>query len=143
MSILAGTNSSTAVTNDGKPLSANVTTAWEKGEGDLSSDILRLDGMSKITGEQTDQYVLSMSFKTSIRERILIRMGRFGLLAKNTMGKWVNAIRLNTPATGKFVLGPWKASYGLGTHGVDLASNPAWAVLNYNGDFSVGEFRKP
>jgi hypothetical protein len=80
-----------------------------------------------------------MNFKPVLLYRALIRMGRFGLLAKNAERKWVPAVQLNTPADMNFVLGPWNASYGLGTYGVDLASGTAWAVLNYNGEFAVGK----
>ena len=142
MSILSGVNSSATMTNYGKPLSAYVTTGWEQADGFLSSDILSLAGMSKISGEHTDSFALSMSFKDDSVSRGLLRMGRFGLLAKDANGKWVNAVKLNSPAAEKFVLGPWKASYGLGTYGVDLAHNTAWAVLNYNGQFAIGKVTK-
>jgi hypothetical protein len=35
------------------------------------------------------------------------------------------------------VTGPWKASYGLGTYGVDPGTKTVWAVLNYNADFAA------
>jgi hypothetical protein len=36
------------------------------------------------------------------------------------------------------VLGPYvEGRHGLGTYGIDLDSNTAWAVLNYNADFAV------
>jgi hypothetical protein len=139
MSILDGVNSSPATTNYGKPYSAYVTTSWSQGGGVLTSDVLGLSGMSTLSGAQTDPYVLSMNFKPVLLYRALIRMGRFGLLAKNAERKWVPAVQLNTPADMNFVLGPWNASYGLGTYGVDLASGTAWAVLNYNGEFAVGK----
>ena len=41
----------------------------------------------------------------------------------------------------KFVVGPWKAEYGLGTYGVDPKTNTAWAVINYNSDFAVAGFQ--
>jgi hypothetical protein len=40
------------------------------------------------------------------------------------------------------VLGPWNASYTLGTYGLDPATHTAWAILNYNGDFAVGSTAK-
>jgi hypothetical protein len=42
-----------------------------------------------------------------------------------------------TPA---FVLGAWSASYGLGTFGVDPATNTAWAVVNHAGRFAIARF---
>ena len=140
MSILSGTNSSSSATNYGKPLNAYVTTSWDSGPLYLFSDILFLGGISKVSGDSTDPYVLSMSFKPNLLSRFLAHSGRFGLMAKNAEGKWVGAAQLNTPADGKFVLGAWNASYGLGTYGVDLSNNTAWAVVNYNGEFSAGLF---
>jgi hypothetical protein len=54
--------------------------------------------------------------------------------------KWVTAISDNTGGAPKFVEGPWKPNYGLGTYGRDLTTNPptAWAVLNTGGTFAVG-----
>jgi hypothetical protein len=39
--------------------------------------------------------------------------------------------------TKKFVLGKYNSKYSLGTYGIDLTTNTAWAVLNYNADFVV------
>ena len=60
----------------------------------------------------------------------------------------VREIRGWTPATPlphapAFVLGAWNASYGLGTFGVDPATNTAWAVVNHAGRFAVARFLKP
>jgi hypothetical protein len=49
---------------------------------------------------------------------------------------------MNPPAGGNFVLGPWNASYPLGVYGLDLSTHTAWAVINYNGEFAVGQFPK-
>jgi hypothetical protein len=38
------------------------------------------------------------------------------------------------------VLGAWNASYGLGTFGVDPATNTAWAVVNHGGNFAITRF---
>jgi hypothetical protein len=57
------------------------------------------------------------------------------------MGQWVNAVDRNIgSSTKKFIVGPWKAEYGLGTYGIDPKTNTAWAVIDYNGDFAVGRF---
>ena len=55
-------------------------------------------------------------------------------------GNWVNAVDFNIGGTKQFVLGPWNASYGLGTYGVDQKTKTAWAVINYQGDFAVAPF---
>jgi hypothetical protein len=48
---------------------------------------------------------------------------------------------MNFGGAKKFVLGPWKSDYGLGTYGIDLKTHTAWAVINYNADFAVAGFR--
>ncbi len=52
-------------------------------------------------------------------------------------GKWINAVDRNFSGTRKFVVGPYKAKYGLGTYGVDPSTKTAWAVVNYSADFAV------
>jgi hypothetical protein len=139
MSILAGINGSNVTTNYGKAISNDVSTAWSAAERGLASDVLSLEGMSRTLGsEKTDEYVLSMSYIPNIWSSALIRRGDFGLVARSAQGKWVNAVTKNFAVTQKFVLGPWNSSYKLGTYGVDTATNTAWAILNYNGDFAVG-----
>ena len=44
---------------------------------------------------------------------------------------------MNSGGVRKFVHGPWKAQYGLGTYGVDPWTHTAWAVLTYDGKFAV------
>ncbi len=145
MSILAGTNgagtnNNNYATNYGKKISNDVTTGWFAAEPGLSSDILRLEGMSRSLGsEKTDEYVLSMSYAASgSAAQSQIAHGAFGVLARDSSGKWVQAVTKNFGVNHKFVLGPWDSSYKLGTCGVDPATKTAWAVLNYNGDFAVG-----
>jgi hypothetical protein len=139
MSILAGANNSSVTTNYGKAVSNDVHTAWSPAERGLASDVLSLDGMSRTLGsEKTDEYVLSMSYIPSNWSSALIQKGDLGLVTRSARGIWVNAVTKNFAVTRKFVLGPWNSSYKLGTYGVDTATNTAWAVLNYNGDFAVG-----
>jgi hypothetical protein len=139
MSILAGANNSSVTTNYGKAVSNDVHTAWSPAERGLASDVLSLDGMSRTLGsEKTDEYVLSMSYIPSNWSSALIQKGDLGLVTRSARGIWVNAVMKNFAVTRKFVLGPWNSSYKLGTYGVDTATNTAWAVLNYNGDFAVG-----
>jgi hypothetical protein len=63
--------------------------------------------------------------------------GGFRLAAKDNDGKWVNAVDKNFGSAGKFVKGAWRPSYELGTYGVDTSTKTAWAVINYEGYFSV------
>ncbi len=50
----------------------------------------------------------------------------------------MNAVDLDVGGQKRFVLGPWKPSYGLGTYGVDLRTRIAWAVVNFEGQLRVG-----
>ena len=43
----------------------------------------------------------------------------------------------------KFVHGPWKEGYELGTYGIDPKTGTAWAVINYNGEFAVARDVEP
>jgi hypothetical protein len=155
--ILGGTNKSK--TRDGslntaggvgRPLTKAVNTGWtaaqawrdgvrlgvRKSDFDPSSYLLTLWGMADLGSDQTDAYALSMTYGGRKKGR-----GVFGLAAKNERGRWVNAVDLNSGnSVKKFVAGPWKAEYALGTHGVDPRTNTAWAVINHNGDFAVGRF---
>lgn len=141
MSILSGRNGSLVTTNYGKKVNNDVNTAWTTGDPSLSSDVLNLSGMSKTLGSaKTDEYDLSLTYNAKGPAMTLANKGGFALLAKNVNGKWVNAITQNLGITEKFGLGPWTSSYKLDTYGVDPATNTAWAVLNYNGDFAVGQF---
>jgi hypothetical protein len=72
---------------------------------------------------------------------IQLGQGLLGLATRDENGDWVNAVDKNIGGTKKFVLGPWKPGYGLGTYGLDLRTHTAWAVINYNADFAVAGFR--
>jgi hypothetical protein len=50
---------------------------------------------------------------------------------------------MNFRGTKRFVKGPWKPAYGLGTYGVDPKTKTAWAVINFNGDFAVARDIEP
>ena len=154
MSILSGKNGSTAyaqyfasgtpgsLTALTKKMNNDVNTGWEPAESRLASDILDLSGMSKSLGStKTDEYVLSVSYHQTPPSGFNTN-GTFGLLTRNANGQWVKAVGQNLGASQKFVLGAWNSSYTLGTYGVDPATHTAWAVLNYNGDFAVGQSGK-
>jgi hypothetical protein len=138
--ILAGTNNSTAtdLTPDTpRALIKTVNTGWvgNPAPDKLKSDILSLWGMSELGAYgQADTYVLSMSF--DFREMVHLGNGGIGI-ATYVDGQWVNAVNKNFGGAKKFIVGPYKAGYGLGTYGVDPSSKTAWAVLNYDADFAV------
>ncbi len=142
MSILSGVNSSTATTNYGKKIGNEVTTGWATSDQRLASATLRLGRMSATSGSnKTDEYVLSMSYVPDGAGKVRIQNGGFGILTRDSSGRWVNAETKNTGnVKTKFVSGAWNPDYKLGTYGVDTATNTAWAVINYNGDFAVGWF---
>ncbi len=159
--ILAGTNSSTAkdvtpivIDNNGTPDDASddvtlsaprpfvkkVNTGWIAKPADpkLLSPIFSLWGMANFGTEQTDTYVLSMSF--DLTKDLYLMGGGVGIVALDTNNKWTNAVNLNFGGTKNFVLGPYQASHGLGTWGIDYATKTVWAVVNYNADFAVANF---
>lgn len=140
MAILSGTNTDDSTTNYGKAVSAELTTGWTSAEPGLKSDILNLGGMSLLPGEMADEYVLRMSTGPEVGKGNpgFMRNGNFVLLTKTAEGQWVNAVYENFGGTPAFVNGPWNAGYGLGTYGIDPATDTAWAVLNYDGEFAIG-----
>ncbi len=138
MSILGGSNVNGAKTNYGKLFSSEVTTSWSPAEAGLSSDVLSLGGIAKMPGSAcTDNFVLSMTFNPGKMGVSDYKKGHFGLLTRSA-GEWVFAGLQTSALHPNFVLGPWQSGYDLGTYGVDPATNTAWAVVNYNGDFAVG-----
>ena len=125
--ILGGTNGNTAKTYDGRNLTKAVDTGWSDMTANLASNILTLWGMSSALGSDlTDTYALSMSFDASK----VTDTNNFGLVTKNSNGIWVKGGT-------NFVSRAWQVGDVLGTYGVDLATNTAWAVVNRNGDFAV------
>jgi hypothetical protein len=165
--ILNGTNLSTGADYNGRALTKAVNTGWaprtEDNDTDCSSgdrrprsfrkchkdgdaempasDILTVWGMADLGSAQTDTYVLSMSFDHHRLLPFQFGKGLLGLAARDGNGDWVNAVDMNFGGTKKFVFGPWKSGYELGTYGIDLKTHTAWAVINYNADFSIAGFR--
>ncbi len=143
--ILSGTNSSNAVDGaptEPRPFIKTVNTGWTaKPDSKLASDIFSLWGMAEFGTDETDVYVLEMSYLDKrVKGKHLGNAGyRLSGLDKN--GQWVNAVNLNigakNPKGQKFVQGPWKPGYKLGTYGIDMAKGTVWAVINYNADFAV------
>ncbi len=153
--ILDGTNNSTAQDLTGRPFTKTVDTGWvdidrwrekhpvhKKSPGlDLASNILKLQGMTDLASEPTDTYALSLSYD---RHRLLpaqLEKGLLSLATRDELGRWIDAVDKNTGGTKKFVLGPYRSGYGLGTYGVDLKTQTVWAVINHVGDFAVGGHR--
>jgi hypothetical protein len=141
--ILSGTNANTAKDPSNRPYSLAVDTGWIPRTSGLLSDIVKLWGMEYDLGSSTtDTYTISLTLSLK-KDKGAANPGDLGVLKLDASGtKWVNAVTSNAGGTPKFVEGPWKPSYGLGTYGRDFTSNPptAWAVINTSGTFSVGVF---
>jgi hypothetical protein len=92
-----------------------------------------------VVSDRTDVYTLSMNYDSEKVDLLHFPNGGFGIAARNAEGKWINAVDMNFGGIKKFVAGPWKSNYELGTYGVDPITKTAWAVINYNGDFAVAK----
>jgi hypothetical protein len=146
--ILDGSNASTAVDHIGRAFTKTIDTGWTpktvgrwKMDDETTSDILTLWGMADLGTDQTDVYTLSMSYDHHMLLPIQLGQGLLGLATRDKKGDWVNAVDRNFGGIKKFVLGPWKPGYALGTYGIDLRTHTAWAVINYDADFAVAGFR--
>lgn len=132
--ILSGVNGSQAADANLTPCVKVVNTGWAAASNGSSGDVLTLWGIDTYAGSvQRDTYVLSMSVPATVGQ---VRQGVV-LSSLDSNGKWTNAVDLNLGGTKNFINGPWNASYGLGTYGVDTANNRVWAVLNYNAVFAI------
>jgi hypothetical protein len=132
--ILSGTNGSKAQDRNKRPFLKTVDTGWTDKGSEVASNILTLWGMTDLNSSQTDDYTLSLTDKS-------LGKGAF-VLASKIKGKWVNAVEKNQGGAKKYVAGPWKKGYELGTYGFDAKSNTAWAVINFNGQFAVASLGK-
>jgi hypothetical protein len=156
--ILSGTNLNNETEYLGEKLCKTVNTGWadsSPADNGLSS-IFTLWGLvdnlslwekptagKNLTGllpsapesTQTDNYTLSLSYDPTKVRPSQVMSGKFVIAAKNEQKDWVNAVDLNFNGTKKFVVGPWKATYGLGTYGVDPKTYTVWAVLNHESNF--------
>ena len=140
--ILDGVNGSATADYVGRPLSHAVDTGWTPRACGTASAALTLWGMSsmvpRLAANETDTYVLSMGYDRE-NGHWKFGTGEFGIQARNATGDWVPAASL-TAGESKFVVGPWKRGYELGTYGVDPASKTAWAVVDHQGEFRVANF---
>ena len=100
-----------------------------------------LRGMTDLGSTQTDTYALSLSYEHHRLLPIQLGKGLLGLVTRDEKGHWINAVDMNKGGSKKFVLGPYKSAYELGTYGVDLKAGTVWAVINYTGDFAAAGFR--
>jgi hypothetical protein len=135
--ILCGTNGDPALDYNGHPFTKAVNTGWHAGPTGLSSPIFTLWGMAPLgAAGQTDTFVLSMQYAPPSPGLGLVEHGWLGL-ASPSNGVWVNVVERNVGGIKRSVRGPWNPTYGLGTYGIDPASNTVWAVVNHEGDFAV------
>jgi len=134
MKILGGTNGSTAQDFDKRSFLKTVNTGWSDKSPAIASNILTLWGMADLGQKHTDTYALSLTYTAggsdSAKDALV-------LTTKGEHGKWIDAVDHNEGGSKKFVDGPWKASYPLGTYGIDRKTKAVWAVVNYDGDFAV------
>lgn len=99
------------------------------------SKIFTLWGMADFGAEETDVFTIEMSYRHGKTRHM--GQGCFGIGSPDASGEWVNTVDRNTGGYKKFVRGPWKADYGLGTYGVDPCTKTIWAVVNHAGDFAA------
>lgn len=151
--ILSGVNGNADTDYLGRPLVKTVNTGWTGADfvADAASCIFSLWGMAdnlslydaSLPGPlpnakgsmETDVYTLSLTYDTTKVRPTQLVTGQFALALRDESKQWRNAVDLNIGGTKKFVYGPWKQEYGLGTHGVDPKTATVWAVINQEGDF--------
>ncbi len=163
MAILGGFDTSTGRDFNHRLLAKTVDTGWAPKTAATASDVLTLWGLHNslatdavpsetaqavtnyhynLTSDQTDTYVLSMSFDATGIPAEKLASGLFGLVTKDAEGNWISAVGANFGGTDNFVQGPYVAGYTLGKYGIDTNTTPAtvWAVVNHQGDFAVADF---
>ncbi|MBN1345378.1 MAG: hypothetical protein JXQ73_21980 [Phycisphaerae bacterium] len=141
--ILDGVNPSQQTLYDGRATAKDINTGWTEAcdvEGDLASNVLSLWGLTELGAEASDTYVLSMSYDGKPTHQ---GEGEFGIAHLDSDGSWINAVDANVGGSKKFVHGPWRPEYGLGSYGIDPRSKTAWAVINSDGDFAVARAIEP
>jgi hypothetical protein len=136
--ILGGTNGSSAIDAAGRTLTRDVDTGWTSARGRrFEGNILTLWGLADVGAGHTDTFALSMSVNAR-NGRDRRGGGRdLSILVTKSHGRWIDAVAANDGGTRRFVAGPYKAAYGLGTYGVDRATHTAWAVVDHAGQFAV------
>ncbi len=126
----------------GRPLSHVVTTGWGEREPGGGSSTFYVWGMATAMGsDRTDVHVLSLTYDPHYLNTEAIGRGGFGLVAQRADGRWVNGVELNAAGAPRYVNGPYRPGYALGTYGVDPSTKTAWAVVDYtNAHFAVRNF---
>jgi hypothetical protein len=143
--ILDGVNNSTAQDYTLRNFIKTVNTGWHsKSDSSVihsnpyvgfASDILSLSGMADLGSQQSDTFVLSMSYDRDPK-------GTVSIATKGETGEWINAVDLNYGGAKNFISGSYVPGSKLGSYGYDPISRTAWAVINYNGNFAVVDFDK-
>jgi hypothetical protein len=143
--ILAGINNSTAQDSTSRRFVKTVNTGWHSkyylsvihsNPGvDFASDVFTLSGMADLGSQQSDTFVLSLSYDRDPK-------GSMELAARDDAGDWINAVDLNYGGVKNYISGPYVPGLKLGSYGYDPISRTAWAVINYNGNFAVVDFDK-
>jgi hypothetical protein len=152
--ILSGTNGNTETDFLARQLQKTLCTGWaDATTAGAASHVFSIWGMvdnlslysealpgllpAADESTETDVYALAMTYDPKkVRPSDLVS-GRFVVISKDDEENWVSAVDLNTGGAKTFVYGPWKATYGLGTYGVDPRTRTVWAVLNHEGDFAL------
>jgi len=152
--ILSGTNGNTETDFLARQLQKTLCTGWaDATTAGAASHVFSLWGMvdnlslysealpgllpNADESTETDEFALAITYDPKkVRPSDLVS-GRFVIISKDDEENWVSAVDLNTGGAKTFVYGPWKATYGLGTYGVDPRTRTVWAVLNHEGDFAL------
>ncbi|HEY0257418.1 MAG TPA: dockerin type I domain-containing protein [Candidatus Methylacidiphilales bacterium] len=135
LSVLSGTNGSTATTHDGRHLTKIVNTGWSPANANGTiSDVATIWGLSGIESSVNDTITVQVSFPAAAGSGNILLGSR-----DPVTGTWYNAADIdNVGGTKTFVNGPWTAGLPVGTYGVDHTNNVAWAVVNgTTRDFAV------
>ncbi len=151
--IVDGTNNSKAVDGVldtkggvGRKLTKAVDTGWQDnesgGKSPLFSNTLFLTGMADFGSERTDVYTLSISYNPTRVRSARLKNGYLGLATKDAEGNWINAVEKNSAGSVRFVAGPWKKGYALGSYGIDKRLHVVWAVIDHNGTFAAAGLSK-
>ena len=124
----------------------------------IASNAVTVSGMANLGttpagAKQTDQFVLEVSINASAASQITGGAGALALLWYNPVtGQWINAVLGNSDsgagASGETLAqmsGAYNAStdFNLSYYGVDVADGYAWAVLDHNSEFGVGNPNDP
>jgi autotransporter-associated beta strand protein len=115
--------------------SSDIAVAWSpRTDPSLASDVLHFTG----TGATT--WVIQMRYDPLLLPSAESALAAGGLLYvgwKNQGNTWVNAVYGNAGGSIAYVQRAWQPTDGLGTFGIDVSANQAWAVVNHNSEFAI------